>query len=85
MILGIGIVIATFVLLHSLFRGKRAPDNPWGGATLDWETSSPPSPHNFEKTPVAGDPYDYDPWIYDPQVEGYVKRQPGGEAETESA
>jgi cytochrome c oxidase subunit 1 len=26
----------------------RAGDNPWGGHTLEWATSSPPSSHNFD-------------------------------------
>jgi len=35
-------------------------DNPWGGRTLEWETSSPPTMHNFEGQPVLKHgPYDY--------------------------
>ncbi len=33
-------------------RARRAP-NPWGGATLEWATTSPPPPHNFDHTPVV--------------------------------
>ncbi|MEW6198763.1 MAG: cytochrome c oxidase subunit I [Planctomycetota bacterium] len=59
-------------LLHALFAGRRAPANPWGGATLEWRCASPPPAHNFDYTPTAGDPYDFSDLRYDPQIEGYV-------------
>jgi cytochrome c oxidase subunit 1 len=37
----------------SLFRGARAPDNPWGAATLEWSVASPPPPYNFLALPVV--------------------------------
>ena len=40
------LVIAGY-LLHSLFRGKKAPANPWGGTTLEWTCPSPPPHDNF--------------------------------------
>lgn len=33
-------------------RGTPAVDDPWGGFTLEWTTSSPPPPHNFGEAPV---------------------------------
>ena len=72
MILGAGLLLVGLVLLHSLFAGKRAPSNPWGSGSLEWQATSPPSPHNFEDTPTAGDPYDYSQMHYDPRIEGYV-------------
>ncbi len=41
--------------------GKKAPQNPWGAATLEWtHASSPPDPHNFHHTPlVTRGPYDF--------------------------
>jgi cytochrome c oxidase subunit 1 len=33
---------------RSLKRGELAGDDPWGGHTLEWATSSPPPAHNFE-------------------------------------
>ena len=45
-------------LIHGFLRGKKAPDNPWGGATLEWQIPSPPSAENFEEIPtVTGGPY----------------------------
>ncbi|MCH2176205.1 MAG: cbb3-type cytochrome c oxidase subunit I [Lentisphaeria bacterium] len=61
LIMAIGFVIIALNWLHSLFAGKKAPSNPWGGLTLEWATTSPPPTHNFHKDPeyIHG-PYDYD-------------------------
>ncbi len=75
MILGAGLFLAAIVLVHSLLKGKRAAQNPWGSASLEWLATSPPSPHNFDHTPAAGDPYDYSGWEYDPAIDGYVKKR----------
>ena len=37
-----GILIMFINLLYSLRKGEKAPDNPWGGATLEWMVASPP-------------------------------------------
>ena len=40
--------------------GEKAPANPWGANTLEWQTDSPPPHGNFKKVPtVYRDPYDY--------------------------
>jgi len=72
LLLAVGLFLAAGVLLYALFKGKRAPANPWGGASLEWTCSSPPPPHNFERTPRAGDPYDYSANRYSAEEEGYV-------------
>ena len=41
--------IANIVL--SFFKGKTAGDNPWQAWTLEWFTSSPPPPENFNRLP----------------------------------
>ncbi len=59
-ILGLGFLIMVSYLLASLKNGALAPANPWGGLTLEWQTSSPPPLHNFEKQPNTKiGPYDY--------------------------
>jgi len=59
-VLGSGLFLTAIYLLASLKVGKLAPDNPWGGTTLEWESSSPPVMHNFEEQPVLEhEPYDY--------------------------
>ena len=46
--------------LWSIFRGKRASENPWEATTLEWATSSPPPHGNFPKPPtVYHGPYEY--------------------------
>jgi cytochrome c oxidase subunit I len=51
-------------LLASLRKPMDAPDNPWGGTTMEWLTSSPPITHNFEEQPVLEhEPYDYRPKV----------------------
>jgi cytochrome c oxidase subunit 1 len=61
LVLGVGYIMPIFYLTWAAFFGKKASSNPWGATTLDWtHTESPPSPHNFESTPVVtADPYDY--------------------------
>lgn len=61
LVLGVGYIMPVFYLTWAAFFGKKASANPWGATTLDWtHTESPPSPHNFESTPVVtADPYDY--------------------------
>jgi cytochrome c oxidase subunit 1 len=59
-ILGIGFALMVGYLLHSLFAGKPAKQNQWGGVTLDWMSPTPPPLENFDVEPVADrDPYDY--------------------------
>jgi cytochrome c oxidase subunit 1 len=60
-VIGAAFFVMAFYLLHSIFKGKQAPRNPWGALTFEWETQSPPIHHNFETIPSAEDgPYDYD-------------------------
>ncbi|MGC9999214.1 MAG: cytochrome c oxidase subunit I [Bryobacteraceae bacterium] len=61
-ILAAGLFLALATLLASLRRPKGMVDNPWGGKTLEWMTSSPPPTHNFEGQPLPQHgPYDYRP------------------------
>jgi len=60
-VLGLGFIVMAYYLIHSIFKGRPAGNNPWGAHTLEWETTSPPDPHNFHDTPkVEHGPYDYD-------------------------
>jgi cytochrome c oxidase subunit I len=38
-------------VVASLINGEEAGDDPWEGNTLEWATSSPPPPHNFDRLP----------------------------------
>ncbi len=44
----------------SMFRGAKAPANPWNATTLEWATDSPPPHENFHTIPtVVCGPYEY--------------------------
>jgi cytochrome c oxidase subunit 1 len=59
-ILAAGYLFPMVYLVHSLWFGRRAPGNPWDAKGLEWETASPPPPHNFAGVPrVPEVPYDY--------------------------
>jgi cytochrome c oxidase subunit 1 len=73
-VMGIGFVIMAVYLLHSLFKGRPAPANPWGSATLEWQTPSPPPHDNFAVQPQPGDPYAVSEWTYDAKIGGYTHR-----------
>ena len=60
-ILALGLFIHLGVFVASLFGGRKAPDNPWGSLTMEWDTETPPIEHNFHHEPVLEHgPYDYD-------------------------
>ena len=58
--LGFFLVLANWI--HSLWKGAKAPKNPWHADTLDWtHTNTPPIEHNFHEQPIVmHDPYRYD-------------------------
>jgi cytochrome c oxidase subunit I len=59
-ILAMGLIIMFYNLIHSLFAGEKSGDNPWGAASLEWQTTSPPPQENFETMPVVTKgPYEY--------------------------
>jgi cytochrome c oxidase subunit 1 len=51
----VGLAVLLFVVnaVLSLYRGAIAGPNPWGAASLEWLTSSPPPVYNFEHIPVV--------------------------------
>ena len=60
-VLALGYLMPLFYLGYSLFKGPRAPDNPWDATGLEWQTSSPPPKDNFRTPPVVtGPPYQYE-------------------------
>ena len=75
-LMAVAFFLMAYYLVRSLASGKPAPANPWGGATLEWQTASPPPTENFAGTPEAGDPYDVASWVWDEGIGGYVKAAP---------
>jgi cytochrome c oxidase subunit 1 len=59
-ILAVGYLLPFGYLLWSLRYGKLAGPNPWNATGLEWQTPSPPPPHNFAAKPVVTrGPYEY--------------------------
>jgi len=59
-VLGTGYMLILIYLLYSIFKGPKAPMNPWGATGLEWKIQSPPITHNFHETPVVTEEaYDY--------------------------
>jgi cytochrome c oxidase subunit I len=58
---GVAQFIFLYNLVHSYFRGKLAPENPWEATSLEWSTPTPVPFDNFAgKHPVVyHDPYQY--------------------------
>jgi cytochrome c oxidase subunit 1 len=84
-LMGITLVVSFGNLIYSLFRGKRAPRNPWGGSTLEWQAPSPPPLYNFyaNEQPVLYPIYDYTQLVWDEAEGGYVRRPGAKPAGTE--
>ncbi|KAA3631312.1 MAG: cytochrome c oxidase subunit I [Calditrichaeota bacterium] len=60
-VMAAGFFLMAYYLIHSLFKGKPAGNNPWGALTHEWSITSPPPEHNFEEIPITEHgPYDYD-------------------------
>jgi cytochrome c oxidase subunit 1 len=61
-LLALGYLLPLFYLGGSLWRGAKAPANPYRASGLEWLTPSPPPKHNFDAPPpLPPHPYDYDP------------------------
>ncbi len=66
MVLGAGVLLMVVYLVASLFTGKKAKENQWGGVTLDWKCPTPPPHLNFDDEPkVVHEVYDYSTLDYE--------------------
>jgi cytochrome c oxidase subunit 1 len=59
-ILTMGLILMFVNIFRGLRSGPPTGDNPWGGASLEWQIPSPPPTENFEEDPVVTHgPYDF--------------------------
>ncbi len=59
-VLGFSTFIVIYNVIRSYYRGPIAGANPWRALTLEWATTSPPPPTNFDDDPIPyEDPYGY--------------------------
>ncbi|MCD8554859.1 cytochrome c oxidase subunit I [Seleniivibrio sp.] len=59
-ILAVGIIIMLVNLWRGFTKGEKVGRNPWGAATLEWATPTPPPLLNFDEEPDASrKPYDF--------------------------
>jgi len=76
-VLAVGLCMALYSLIRSLKHGEKAPANPWGGVTLEWQCTSPPPEHNFDiDPPTVDDPYDMTLVEWRGQEEGFLPKNP---------
>lgn len=59
-VIGVGMLVLLWAVVHSWRHGEIAPANPWGSKTLEWTVPNPIPLENFEVMPVViADPYGY--------------------------
>jgi cytochrome c oxidase subunit I+III len=56
-ILAAGLLLVAANLIVSLRRGAPAGNDPWGGDTLEWSTTSPPPAYNYAVIPTVSSAY----------------------------
>src|SRR5436853_4686083 len=53
----VGLLMVLANLVRSYFKGAPSGNDPWGGSTLEWSTSSPPPPYNYAVIPKVSSAY----------------------------
>ncbi|MGE5596514.1 MAG: cytochrome c oxidase subunit I [Hyphomicrobiales bacterium] len=50
-LIAVSMIPFLIAVVSAFMRPKDQPDDPWEGQTLEWATTSPPPPHNFDSLP----------------------------------
>jgi cytochrome c oxidase subunit 1/cytochrome c oxidase subunit I+III len=53
----VGLLMVAVNLVRSYFKGAPSGNDPWGGATLEWSTTSPPPDYNYAVIPKISSAY----------------------------
>ncbi|HVV88064.1 MAG TPA: cbb3-type cytochrome c oxidase subunit I [Kofleriaceae bacterium] len=73
-ILGISLFVVVCYMFWSFRHGRKAPQNPWGGTTLEWVAPTPPTLYNFPEPPDIPLLYDYDDLEEDEENGNWVRK-----------
>ena len=71
-LLAFSVLLFLINVVYSLNRGEISGDDPWGGATLEWATTSPPPPYNFARVPEVTGRYPLNDLPSDAEPAGVV-------------
>ena len=70
--MAVGFITSAVCFIQSLMSGRKAPANPWGGRSLEWQCASPPPHDNFATAPTVGDCYNFTAVVWDEKQQGYI-------------
>ncbi|MCA9680240.1 MAG: cbb3-type cytochrome c oxidase subunit I [Kofleriaceae bacterium] len=84
LILGISLFVTVVYLFASLKLGRKAPQNPWGGSTMEWQAPTPPTLYNFPEPPVLHELYDYSDLVEDGD-NGWVRKSEQAKAKAKES
>ena len=78
-IFGISQILLVWNIIYSARRGEPVDNDPWGGWSLEWSTTSPPPTPSFHDIPTQGDMnelYGHHPENSESLVDKYLKAEP---------